>query len=159
MDPRVNWDRLPNFSPDEFPPGEIEFVSPIFLYTLQRVRDIYDAPIHPSTALGSFARFDITAQDSRHYAVDRMADAGDIFPDGSIHRFFVLALQHFKGVGVYFDTHRKGRHAVMFHVDQRQKPAFWFREQGEYFYPITDLDPQRRQDLQGRFRELMSRYA
>jgi hypothetical protein len=45
-----------------------------------------------------------------------------------------MAVKHFPGVGVYFDTHYRGGPWPMLHVDTRPEALLWYREDGTYHY-------------------------
>ena len=75
----IDWHLLPNFSPDEFPSGELALTSPGLLSALQSLRHACGIPLKPSPVKGGLARTD-GALTSRHYAVGRKSDAIDIFP-------------------------------------------------------------------------------
>lgn len=128
----VDWDQIHFFKPHEFPEGELELAHPALLYDLRQLRDLYKSPIEPSRVKGALARTD-GSETSRHYAVDRLSDAVDIFPMGDPLRCWQLAVTIFNGVGIYYDTKdNHGKDRVMLHVDRRPNVVWWCRIAGQY---------------------------
>ena len=128
----TDWHLLPNFSPDEFPPGELALTSPGLLSALQSLRHACGIPIKPSPVKGGLARTDGSST-SRHYAVGRKSDAIDIFPKEKPLLVWQQAVRLFGGVGVYHDTKGpSGYSDVMLHVDMRPSTVWWCRVDGKY---------------------------
>ena len=124
------------FSANEFPPAALENTSAELLLVINELRMEWMEPIHPSRHPNGWARFR-GSKSSRHYAVDRLSDAGDIFPVGNVIGFWQLCLRHPKigGVGIYFDTNRSLlQPGPMIHVDLRPNKLLWSRIRGKYFY-------------------------
>lgn len=129
-----------HFSVDEFP----ELVAksdPELIRRADAFRDKWGKPVHPSRWVSSdgkrsgFARLN-GSKTSRHYAVDRLADAGDFFPEGDVMKAMLLAFQFFGAVGIYYDTKRtKYQPGPMLHFDLREDFTFWCRFEGRYIYP------------------------
>lgn len=127
-------EQSPHFSPSEFPDGAIHYMDPRYAARLAMYRAELGAPIVPSPLPAAWFRLDGSA-DSRHYALGRLSDAGDIFPLGcNIARAVMLAARHFGGVGVYLDTWLNGRVRRMLHTDCRPEQVLWARMDGEYIY-------------------------
>ena len=121
-----------NFSPDEFPKHALDRTQAVVLTKLQNLRHIWDNPIHPSRHSDGWARFE-GSENSRHYAVNRLSDAGDFFPEGNVFEFWLLMQQtKWGGIGIYFDT-RRGRlqPGPMIHGDLREERILWCRINGK----------------------------
>jgi len=133
----IDWSGIKVFSPDEFPVGEAEFISPEAMRRYVVARKITGIPWYPSKVPGATARFD-GSKTSRHYAVGRLSDALDFFPSKDVslpwflHQLAGSGL--FGGIGLYFDTTGYTHSSdVMFHVDCRNPvmgfPLVWFAEE------------------------------
>lgn len=147
----LDWSSIPNFSESEFDHVDLERLDESFVIELQNFRDLLSRRIYPSPVDGAFVRLD-GSKTSRHYAVGRLSDAGDVFPECHIAEAFLCALRtRFGGIGIYLDTTFKGRAWPMLHLDLRpvEKQAVWIREtiedehgrmQEKYttFYPRKD---------------------
>jgi len=133
-----------NFTLSEFSNcPDIERIDPRLIRALDRLRDQLGEPIHAGRKPDAFAR--LTGRPtSRHYAVGRLSDAGDVFPDkGYSMRAWILAqaLQEpdgrpsFGGIGLYFDTRRGPlQPGPMLHLDMRPGPrVLWARDSGRYW--------------------------
>lgn len=129
------------FSRSEFP-DTVADCDPRLIEKLDVFRAALGSPIYPSPVKGAWVRSS-GAPTSRHYKTH--ADAGDVFPDGCPVVAYVGALLEFGGVGIYFDTHFRGKPHVMLHVDLRPNATTWFRHRGEYHYP--NKSPQARARL------------
>jgi len=128
-----------NFRPDEFPEDPRRHADPALIYRLDEWREAVGVPIRPSPARGALARFD-GSETSRHYAVDRLSDAVDVFVDGSQAAAWIAAVRLFGGVGFYTDTVYDGEQRPMFHVDLRPSRLCWLRSAGgRYTYATTSL--------------------
>jgi len=124
----IQWDQT-FFSPDEFPPYELEYTSAELILELNRFRRHLDSPIYPSPVSGALARNSGKSPNSRHYAVDRLSDAIDWFTDANpISTWWeLIRWPAFGGVGIYFDTKYRNQPHPMFHVDQRPDKVAWLR--------------------------------
>ncbi len=125
-----------NFSLSEFPPGALDHVSSNVLHVLQDLRNTWMQSIHPSRHPDGWARFS-GRPTSRHYAIGRLADAGDVFPVGNVINFWQLCMAHpdIGGLGIYFDTNRNRlQPGPMIHIDLRPSRLLWSRIGGSYFY-------------------------
>lgn len=134
---KLNWKNIQHFSKSEFPNGSLEKTSALFIERLAEYRAALGKAITPSPLLAGWIRTS-GSESSRHYAVDRLSDAGDIFlSKGTDARYaFTLACQFFNGVGIYYDTQlSKDEPRIMLHVDMRPTPTVWARHRGEYLYP------------------------
>jgi hypothetical protein len=125
------------FSPDEFPPGALDHMAHYFIVQIVLFRSRLGAPIMPSPIPEGWFRA-TGSPSSRHYAVGRQSDAGDIFPlHCDIRRAVMLAVRFFSGVGFYLDT----RPTVMLHVDMREDQTLWCRVPGGvYIYAHREPD-------------------
>jgi hypothetical protein len=119
---------------------EMTFMSANFILALQMFRKATGISINPSPVEGAWYRFNGKST-SRHYAKNRLSDAGDIFPDPEkIYQAWVMALNFkpFGGVGIYFDT----APSIMMHVDCRPLrdgfKTIWCRDNSKYYYPHQD---------------------
>ncbi len=110
--------------------------------TLQSIRTETGIPIYPGPLKSEWARFD-GSKTSRHYAVDRLSDAGDIFPVRSrVLELWVRlqAIPNIGAIGLYADTDGPdGLPWPMVHFDLRnaRQKVLWARD-GEYFYLPQD---------------------
>jgi hypothetical protein len=118
---------------------DLQLVDSHFVLTLQWFRNKTKIPMLLSPAEEALARRDYGAVNSRHYAVDRLCDAGDFFPQPS--QFFdcwfsAIHCGKFGGVGIYADTTLHGEKRPLLHLDTRPKnlavPAMWARDRGVY---------------------------
>jgi len=132
----MNWLKIQNitrFKASEFPEDPERFADIFFLRELNAFAVDLGSRVFPSPVPGAFARFDGSVT-SRHYAVGRKTDACDVFCNCSISKAWTMAVKHFPGVGVYFDTHYRGGPWPMLHVDTRPEALLWYREDGTYHY-------------------------
>lgn len=124
-----------HFTESEFPDRALYHMSPGFLHTLLRFRNQVGIPLRPSTNPAGWYRTHEKYQYSRHYAVRRRSDAGDLFPVHSPGRAFLAAMNYFTGVGIYFDTRWGNTPKIMLHLDTRQQPpVIWIRRQNRYIH-------------------------
>lgn len=125
-----------HFDQSEFPSNSLEHISAKFMRRLFAFRELTGVPMTPSPNPDGWARF-TGSKGSRHYAVRRLSDAGDLFPaeDADIRLLLVQACQMFNGFGFYLDTKLNGKSRTMIHLDQRPMPLVWARYRGEYIYP------------------------
>ena len=120
----------------------LELVSAELLVVLQRLRGLSGAPIIPSPDPRGWARLDGPAT-SRHYAVGRLSDAGDVFPARSWLREVwacAMDIREVGGLGVYACTRGPdGASWPMLHLDLRPRygepRVLWARDvRGAYWY-------------------------
>ncbi len=144
------WDKktIPNFSRSEFSHTDLTLLDGAFILELQSFREKLGHSVFPSPHPDAFARL-TGSYTSRHSAVDRLANAGDVFPDCHIAEAFLTALRtSFGGIGIYLDTEYKGIEWPMLHLDLRpmNEQAIWIREtingvqKYTTFYPHRDPD-------------------
>lgn len=126
----------PHFSPDEFPPGELELADPILLVMLTRLRAEIGRPIYPSPVTGALARR-YGSTKSRHYAVDRKSTAIDVFTKCPSALFFTRAVHLFGGVGFYSNGKFGGAAWPRWHLDLRDVPLWWWSPGADYHYATT----------------------
>lgn len=125
------------FTVDEFPPTAQQ-CNPALIERLDEFRGFLGQRIHPSRNPEGWVR-DKGSPTSRHYKA--FADAGDIFPERPVLRAFLLAVNMFDGVGIYYDTKRgQLQPGAMLHVDLRGEQVIWCRNEGRYIYPGRDRD-------------------
>jgi len=115
---------------------DIELIQPRLLWVMDDIRDALGYPIYPSTAPGAWGRTD-GPDTSRHYAVDRKADAGDVFPArGRAGQAWMEAIKHpdVGGLGFYMDTRGPdGQEWPMLHIDLRPgETTLWCRVRRSY---------------------------
>jgi hypothetical protein len=110
-----------------------------FVLDLQWFRNRTGIPMLLSPVQGALSRTDDGAVNSRHFAVNRLCDAGDFFPDPS--QFFecwfaAIHCERFGGIGIYADTRLNGKPRPLLHLDTRPKtgmvPIMWARDKGIY---------------------------
>lgn len=132
----TNWlkiHQITRFKASEFPEDPERCADVFFLRELNAFAIKLKAAVFPSPAPGALCRFD-GSKTSRHYAVERRADACDVFCNCSIGKAWTTAIQRFSGVGVYFDTHFRGGPWPMLHLDMRPEALLWYRQDGIYHY-------------------------
>lgn len=128
------WD----YPPTGLTPEVLKHVDARVLFALDELRERHGYGIIPSKHPDGWARFGGSST-SRHYAVDRMCTAADVFPKGSVLDCWLKAL-HMKqwgGFGLYLDTNRNAlQPGPMLHLDLRPGPrVLWVRnEVGGYIY-------------------------
>jgi len=138
LDPSA-YHSFPEFAEYGIP---LDLVSASLLVTLQRIRDKTGIPIIPSPVHAGWARTN-GSETSRHYAVGRLSDAGDIFPDRGRFLELYLHLQQVSdigGIGIYADTNGPdGEPWPMIHFDLRPVDlrVFWARD-GQYYSLAKD---------------------
>ncbi|NCU32550.1 MAG: hypothetical protein EOM23_06380 [Candidatus Moranbacteria bacterium] len=104
---------------------------------LQKKRNSTGIPIIPSPLREGWYRLSGSSA-SRHYAVNRASDAGDLFVKrGNIIDFWLECVKDndIGGIGLYFDTTGPdGKPWIMMHIDLRPgKRAMWIRDEGKYY--------------------------
>jgi len=118
----------PNFP--EFKKWGIDLsdIDAALITTLQSVRTTYGSPITPSPLQEGWSRMN-GSKTSRHYAVGRLSDAGDIFPDRDRVLDLWLQIQQrgdIGGIGLYVDTNGvDGKPWPMIHIDLRLDRLLW----------------------------------
>ena len=130
----TDYPAFPEFHDYETP---LESLDARVLLILQQIRYALGQPIYPSPARGAWVRLTGDTA-SRHYAVGRLSDAGDIFPErGYLMQCWLVAqeMKDIGGLGIYADTHGPdGGLWPMLHFDLRPgRRVFWARD-GDYFY-------------------------
>lgn len=131
--------QLDDFDKDEFPSGVLDKLDGDLLIVLQRLRELWGNTIYPSTLEEGWVRTS-GSKSSRHYAVNRKSDAGDIFPKGNTVQFWFMcqAFPEIGGIGWYMDTNRTDKQpGPMIHIDLREKRLLWSRIDGKYYYPMN----------------------
>lgn len=114
-----------------------------FILTLQHFRINYKIPMTPSPLERAWYREEPEDKYSRHYAVDRLSDAGDLFP--KLKKAYTcwnhaIRCGLFNGIGLYLDTHFHNKPWPMLHLDTRPgDKVIWFRDEGVY-YPYEDRE-------------------
>lgn len=150
-----------HFSQHEFPAETLDNVSADLVFALDKLRDQFGDVIHPSPLAAGWYRKDGSST-SRHYAVGRLSDAGDVFPQGDVLRAWVVAqsIPEIGGIGLYFDTNGpNGEPWPMMHIDLRPQRLLWARhkprvaKKSRYVYPANGGDQKRV------FYELLCRHA
>ena len=135
LNPQTSYPDFPEFQRYSLPLDKLNAAT---LITLQTVRDRTGIPVIPSPLPDGWARTD-GSKTSRHYAVGRLSDAGDIFPArGRCMELWarLQAVQNIGAVGLYCDTRGPdGAPWPMIHFDLRnaRNKLLWARD-GDYFY-------------------------
>ena len=95
---------------------------------IQALRTLSRIPMIPSPVEGAWSRVEGSVN-SRHYAIDRLSDAGDLFPARDrLMDVWLYAVQmpELGGIGVYFDTDGiDGSPWPMIHLDLRPTRLLW----------------------------------
>lgn len=143
----IDWSRINNFTPEEFDdpahPGSWEHMLPETVYLLDVIRDMTDWPIitHNKYGIRGCVCVDPTGHSSRsrHYANHpEGCSAVDFHFDveaPSRDQAMIVLQSGFKGVGVYYDWMWDNEAlSIGFHVDFRDRPQIWRREDGVYIY-------------------------
>ncbi len=124
---------------------DLSLVSPYLILELQKFREFCGIPLIPSPAAGAWGRTEEGSENSRHYAVGRLSDAGDLFiREGLERELWLCAVQWeaFGGVGLYTETHLFNEPAVMVHLDLRPyrgQKALWVRNGDIYHGPSSPV--------------------
>lgn len=131
----------PNFP--EFKKWGIDLsdVDAALITTLQSIRTTYGIPITPSPLQEAWSRKKGSIK-SRHYAVGRLSDAGDIFPQRERVLDLWLQIQQWGqigGIGLYVDTKGiDGNPWPMMHIDLRPNRLLWTSDivygERKYYY-------------------------
>lgn len=128
LDFKTDYPSFPEFAKYGIP---LELVDADFILFLQEIRNNSGVPIQPSPVRGGWARTDGSTT-SRHYAVGRLSDAGDLFPArGRFVELFHNILKYHRtgGVGIYADTNGPdGKPWPMLHLDMRSGRVIWGRD-------------------------------
>lgn len=138
----LDWRSIDYFSASEFPIGVLEHLEADYVVELSEYRHRLGHPISPSPLSDGWFRLD-GSEISRHYAVGRLSDAGDLFPHCDIRDALMVALgcEWWGGIGVYLDTHGPtGKPQPMLHLDRRAKRVIWMRYEGRYIYPQNSAE-------------------
>lgn len=133
MKNKIDWSKVNHFTAKEFPDEVLDDVEPKFIYALDKFREKLGFQVIPSPLIDGWVRL-TGSKTSRHYAVGRKSDAGDVFPQCDLFYAMVIAIQcGFTGIGLYFDTTRKDKPEPMLHLDMREGQAvIWRRDNGKY---------------------------
>jgi len=138
---KINGTKINNFSVSEFPEDPVKHAEPKLILRLDQLRDLIGKPIYPSPVKGALARFS-GRNTSRHYALNRLSDACDVFIEGDKFETYTKILRSnlFPRMGLYFDTQYRNKPWMMLHLDLKPEPLLWYRdityhyEQEENFY-------------------------
>ncbi len=139
----LDWDLIENFNESEFAHTDLNKIDASLITEVQVFRTLLGHMLFPSPNKNGWAR-ESGSRTSYHYAIGRLCNAGDLFPDCHIAEAFLTALRcKFGGVGIYLDATYRGKPRPMIHLDLRpmSRQVMWLREtiDGEevytYFYP------------------------
>lgn len=135
LNQKKDYPNFPEFKEFNIP---LKFIHKDLIITLQKLRNLSSIPITPSPISAGWARLNGSST-SRHYAVNRLSDAGDIFPArGKLMTCWThaQAMPNIGGLGLYSDTKGvDGYSHLMLHIDLRSHPrVYWVRENGRYWY-------------------------
>ena len=130
----LDWDELPNFSPDEWPAGVLSQMHEDIIHYVQDVR-MHTGPLYPSPVAGAHVRSSGTSRHSTEGG-ERLSDATDLFLEWRhVSDIVAEALAHpgINGIGLYdamiFWGGEPGDWA-MIHLDARppSEAAYWMGE-------------------------------
>ncbi len=144
----INGVSMENFTPDEYRPDELKYLSKSILYATQRYRTELKAQVSPSKAKGAQARFK-GRKTSEHFvsgnvktdAIWKYSTATDLFPNTHIFKAWTVAVNapYIGRVGVYFDTKdNKGKPHPMIHLGLKEDSLMWFRVCGNKYMYSTE---------------------
>lgn len=147
----MEWGEIPRFSPEEWPEGVLEHMSPRIIHTLSAIRHALPAShvITPSPIARAHVRHEEGG--SRHCTNgrDRLSDATDVFMEWPhVWAAWIAAQRVMRvgGLGLYTDmvwAGQQGRKAML-HIDTRPERLVWvaWRKDREspmhYVYENTD---------------------
>lgn len=126
------------FSRGEFPSDVLKHVEADLVLGLSEYRKRLGKQVQPSSVVAGWYRQG-GRKGSRHYAIERLSDAGDVFPQCDIRDALLVAMgcDWWGGIGVYLDTNgNDGTPQPMLHLDSREERVIWMRYQGRYIYPL-----------------------
>jgi len=107
---------------------DLSLVDAELIHVIERLRTLTGIPITPSPVQGAWGRTS-GSETSRHYAVGRLSDAGDIFPArGRVLDLWLAAqaIPEIGGIGLYADTRGPdGQPWPMMHIDLRSYRVSW----------------------------------
>ena len=141
------------FVPSEFPGKALEYLDESIVRVLDEYAVFLKHPVHLTTLEAGFYRFG-GSERSRHWVgpapsivtgredVRRLSTAVDVFPFCDTGEAFEAAVncREFGGIGIYYDTKYGGKDRTMFHFDLRERPLWWCRVGGIYYYPANGGD-------------------
>lgn len=146
LNQRYHYPNFPEFG--EFG-VDLSLVDADLLHVIQHLRTASGIPMTPSPTEGAWGRTS-GSPGSRHYAVGRLSDAGDIFPKKGRVLDLWLAAQAFRhrligGIGLYADTRGPdGTPWPMIHLDLRPARLLWTSEvthdRRVYYYQAAPED-------------------
>jgi len=135
----LDFGSVDHFERHEFPGDVLEHIDGDYVLGLSEYRDRLGHQVVPSPVIEGWYRTE-GSEGSRHYAVGRLSDAGDVFPKCDIREAFMVAMgcEWWGGIGVYLDTTGpSGESEPMLHLDQRAGRTIWMRYKGRYIYPMN----------------------
>lgn len=151
----LDFKLIEHFGRHEFPGDVLEHVEDDLILGLSEYRDRLGHAVIPSPVVAGWYRKG-GSKTSRHYAVGRLSDAADVFPQCSIREAWLTAMgcDWWGGIGVYLDTNGPSGHPQpMLHLDLRPGRVIWMRHKGKYIYPLRSPE-----EMQAFF-ELLSEVA
>ena len=127
----LNWNQIPRFSPNEFPPGVLTRMDPSVILTLSDIRTALpdNAFITPSPVPGAHVRDRGTIRHGTDHG-RRLSNATDFFMDWG-HAWaawqVILANPNVGGAGIYPDMLWGGQQGArcMFHIDTMPQRMVW----------------------------------
>ena len=140
----MNWTPIKHFRPVEWPEGALENMEADLIVTIDEIRRELPKThtLTPSPLKGAHVRLAGSMQ-SRHYALNRLSDATDLFANWTtIWKIWEVAQKHPRvgGIGLYTDTWSGDPKVTkpMIHIDLRPERLLWVKAD-EYVY--LDQDP------------------
>lgn len=141
----MNWTPIKHFSPQEWPEGVLASMEADLIVTIDEIRRALpqDHALVPSPKRAAHIRTD-GSPTSRHYVVDRLSDATDLFATWkTVYKIWMEVQRHPKvgGIGLYVDTWLGDSTVTrpMLHIDLRPERLLWVKS-NEYVY--LDRDPE-----------------
>ena len=136
----IQQEHYPNFPEFRKYAIDLSLTDAEVILTLQRLRNVSRVPMTPSPLQGAWSRT-TGSKTSRHYAIGRLADAGDFFPrrGRALYVWTVMQqLPEINGIGLYSDKKGPdGKPQIMIHMDLRTPTRiFWVTDKNGNYWSL-----------------------